>query len=180
MAADPGTTWVYNSGATELLAGIFQQATGQDIGDYAKVNLFTPLGITNYYWKRTPKGLPDTEGGLYFTAPDLRPVRAALAEWRHVGRRAPVLGRTWAAESVKPVMARHGAVEVQASNGGSSPYGAANDRLAWVMNSSGRQRLIVIPDSTRSPPCSRAGTSTRHPPLPIKEMVDRLVAAVAK
>jgi CubicO group peptidase (beta-lactamase class C family) len=29
------------------------------------------LGITNYFWTRTPTGLADTEGGLYLSATDL-------------------------------------------------------------------------------------------------------------
>jgi CubicO group peptidase (beta-lactamase class C family) len=70
MAAEPGTTFVYNSGATELLSYIIKQATGQEADDYAKTHLFTPLGI-EYFWKRTPKGLADTEGGLYLQPRDL-------------------------------------------------------------------------------------------------------------
>jgi Beta-lactamase len=36
IAAEPGKVWNYNSGATELLAYIFQKETGQDIGDYGQ------------------------------------------------------------------------------------------------------------------------------------------------
>jgi CubicO group peptidase (beta-lactamase class C family) len=71
MAAEPGTTFVYNSGATELLSYIIKQATGREADDYAKEHLFAPLGIDDYYWKRTPRGLADTEGGLYLRPRDL-------------------------------------------------------------------------------------------------------------
>jgi CubicO group peptidase (beta-lactamase class C family) len=70
MAAEPGTTFVYNSGATQLLSYIIKKATGLNADEYAKAHLFTPLGI-EYYWKRTPKGLADTEGGLYLQPRDL-------------------------------------------------------------------------------------------------------------
>jgi len=70
MAADPGTTFVYNSGATELLSYILQKATGMAADDYAREHLFEPLGIRSF-WKRTPKGLADTEGGLYLEPRDL-------------------------------------------------------------------------------------------------------------
>jgi CubicO group peptidase (beta-lactamase class C family) len=70
MAAEPGKTFVYNSGATELLSYLIWKTTGKQADDYAKEHLFTPLGI-DFYWKRTPKGLADTEGGLYLTARDL-------------------------------------------------------------------------------------------------------------
>ena len=71
MAAEPGTTWVYNSGATELLAHILKKATGKNPDDYAREHLFGPLGIRDFYWKHTPLDLPDTEGGLYLTPRDL-------------------------------------------------------------------------------------------------------------
>ena len=70
MAAEPGKVFVYNSGATELLAYLIWKATGKQADDYAKEHLFAPLGI-DFYWKRTPMGLADTEGGLYLKPRDL-------------------------------------------------------------------------------------------------------------
>jgi CubicO group peptidase (beta-lactamase class C family) len=71
MAAEPGTTFVYNSGATELLSYLLRKATGKDVADYARERLFKPLGIGNFEWKHTPRGLADTEGGLYLEPRDL-------------------------------------------------------------------------------------------------------------
>lgn len=71
MAAEPGTTFVYNSGATELLAYILRKATGKNPDDYAREHLFGPLGIRDFQWKHTPLELPDTEGGLYLAPRDL-------------------------------------------------------------------------------------------------------------
>ena len=45
MVAEPGKVWNYNSGATEILAYIFQKETGQDIDDYGQKYLFAPLRI---------------------------------------------------------------------------------------------------------------------------------------
>lgn len=71
MAREPGTAFNYSSGESELLAHIFRQATGTDIEEYAARHLFAPLGVTRWFWKRTPAGLIDTEGGLYLEALDL-------------------------------------------------------------------------------------------------------------
>ena len=71
MDADPGTKWAYNSGGSQLMSGIVRTATGRFIDDYANEHLFRPIGIRSFYWKRTPTGHPDTEGGLYLSAPDL-------------------------------------------------------------------------------------------------------------
>jgi CubicO group peptidase (beta-lactamase class C family) len=70
MAHEPGTVFDYSSGATELLAHIFQKETGQDIDAYGEKYLFAPLGI-RHHWKRTYLGVVDTEGGLYVSGADL-------------------------------------------------------------------------------------------------------------
>ena len=71
MDAAPGAKWVYSSGGSHLLSGIIKKATGMFIDDYAAKYLFNPLGITDFHWKKTPKGYPDTEGGLFLKAEDL-------------------------------------------------------------------------------------------------------------
>ena len=69
--AAPGEKWVYNSGASHLMSGIIKKVTGSFIDAYAEAHLFGPLGIDDYHWKKTPKGFPDTEGGLYLEAEQL-------------------------------------------------------------------------------------------------------------
>lgn len=71
MDTIPGTKWVYNSGASQLMSGIIKKATGLYIDEYAEKHLFTPLGIKNFHWKKTPAGYPDALGGLYLEAQDL-------------------------------------------------------------------------------------------------------------
>ncbi len=71
MDADPGVKWVYNSGGSHLMSAIIRKATGLTIDRFAEQRVFGPLGITNYHWKKTPAGLPDTEGGLYLEAEQL-------------------------------------------------------------------------------------------------------------
>jgi len=177
MAAEPGATWVYNSGATQLLAGIFKQATGRDLAEYAQANLFTPLGITDFYWKRTPLGLPDTEGGLYLTSGDLAKFgRLWLDGGLWQGQR--IVSAEWVAESVKPAIQATPAAKY-GFKWWLFPYGAANQKMAWVMNGYGGQRLIVIPEYGISAVFT-GWNIDENPPLPIREMVDRLVAAVAK
>ena len=69
--SDPGVKWAYNSGASHLMSAIILQVTGRTTAEYAEANLFGPLGIRDYHWKKDPQGLPDTEGGLYLAAEDL-------------------------------------------------------------------------------------------------------------
>ncbi|HEX4935774.1 MAG TPA: serine hydrolase [Gemmatimonadaceae bacterium] len=103
MAREPGTLFNYSSGETELLAWVFRQATGIDIEEYAARHLFAPLGITDWFWKRTPKGIVDTEGGLYLDGSDLARIWwlfLAGGEWN--GTR--VVSADWVRASTTPHM----------------------------------------------------------------------------
>ena len=99
MAAEPGSIFNYNSGASALLAYVFHRATGADIEEYAARHLFAPLGIERWFWKRTPAGLADTEGGLYLEPRDLAKLWYLVlkqGEWDD----KQVLSRAWVRTSV--------------------------------------------------------------------------------
>ena len=53
------------------MSGIIRNTTGSFIDDYAAEHLFGPLGIEEFHWKKTPRGFPDSEGGLYLEAEQL-------------------------------------------------------------------------------------------------------------
>ena len=100
MVTNPGVVFNYSSGATELLAYIFQKETGQDIEAYAEQQLFAPLGI-KHHWKRTYLGLVDTEGGLFLGGADLAKIGYLyLHEGIWDGRR--IVSRAWVRQSVTP------------------------------------------------------------------------------
>ena len=50
-----------------LLSYLINKTTGTDLAKYLEKYLFSIIGIKDYYWKHTPKGLTDAEGGLYLT-----------------------------------------------------------------------------------------------------------------
>ena len=53
----PGTHFVYNSGATYMLAAVVQKLTGMTLVDYLKPRLFEPLGIANPTWDTSAQGI---------------------------------------------------------------------------------------------------------------------------
>ncbi len=175
MAAEPGSTFVYNSGATELLAPIFKRVTGHDLIEYAEQHLFAPIGITKYYWKRTRLGVPDTEGGLYLAAPDL--ARIGLLVLRG-GRwdTTRVVSSEWLTESMKPAITARGDIKY-GLKWWLHPYGPGGTRWAWVGNGYGGQRLIIMPDLDIVAVFT-GWNIDENPPLPVPEMIDRLLAAV--
>jgi len=101
MDTIPGTKFVYNSGVTVLLGKIVRIATGRRIDKWAEEKLFGPLGITDYYWKETPKGEIDTEGGLYLSAYDLAKIGYLMMNngaWNN----KQIVSEKWIEESIRP------------------------------------------------------------------------------
>ncbi len=58
---EPGTHFVYNSGATYMLAVIVEQLTGERLLNYLNPRLFEPIGIEKATWDHCPRGY--TVGG---------------------------------------------------------------------------------------------------------------------
>jgi CubicO group peptidase (beta-lactamase class C family) len=72
MNAAPGELWQYNSGGVISLGGVIFNATHTTADEFARQNLFEPLGISTASWyKGNPNGLPHMGGGLSLRATDL-------------------------------------------------------------------------------------------------------------
>jgi len=56
VVSEPGSEFVYNSAGSHLLSAILTQTTGMSALEFAKANLFEPLGITNVHWRIDPQG----------------------------------------------------------------------------------------------------------------------------
>jgi CubicO group peptidase (beta-lactamase class C family) len=67
----PGNTFVYNSGLPVLESAIIERATGEDPETFAKDFFFTPLSITNYYWRRHADGLITAVGPILLRPRDM-------------------------------------------------------------------------------------------------------------
>ncbi|MEM9582389.1 MAG: serine hydrolase [Pseudomonadota bacterium] len=77
-----GQVWRYNSGLTELVAGIIERLTQRPLVEYAKDVLFRRLGIEHYEWWRPPEWptdmFPSASAGLRLRARDLAKIGALL------------------------------------------------------------------------------------------------------
>jgi len=144
MVSEPGKVFVYNSGATELLAYIFKKVTGRNVDDYAAEYLFQPLGM-HYFWKHTPLGLPDTEGGLYLASRDLARIGLLVLQgglWE--GKR--IVPADWIKESVAPTISTGDGGWKYGFQWWLIPYGKSGEKLAWAAHGFGGQQLIVVPE----------------------------------
>ena len=67
----PGTSFQYNSMNSYMLASAIVKITGQSLCDYLSERLFSPLGITSYYWEKSPEGIEKGGWGLYMLPEDV-------------------------------------------------------------------------------------------------------------
>lgn len=99
----PGTKFEYNSGASVLLGKITRSITGKRIDKWAEEKLFEPLGITDYYWKETPDGEIDTEGGLFLKTEDLAKIGTLFlnkGKWNN----KQIVSENWVSSSINPIV----------------------------------------------------------------------------
>jgi CubicO group peptidase (beta-lactamase class C family) len=174
MAKAPGTVFNYSSGATELLAYVFQKETGQDIEAYGRKHLFEPLGI-KYHWKRTYKGVVDTEGGLYLSGPDLAKIGYL---YLHDGtwNGTKIVSKEWVDQSLTPFID---------TGWQRLKYGFKwwlyprkdGGRLVWMGRGFGGQQLMVFPEEQLI--ATFTGWDIIKDPPVSADLVERLVPAIA-
>lgn len=70
MVREPGTQFVYDSPGMHLLSASLQQATGMTEAEFARQNLFEPLGIKDVIWPADPQGFTDGWGDLHLQPRD--------------------------------------------------------------------------------------------------------------
>jgi len=68
---EPGTHFVYNNGASYLLAAIVRQVTGMNVREYLLPRLFEPLGIAEPTWETCPRGINCGGWGLSLKTEDI-------------------------------------------------------------------------------------------------------------
>ncbi|PNX51897.1 MAG: hypothetical protein BV458_10920 [Thermoplasmata archaeon M9B2D] len=64
MAAEPGSIFLYNSGASHILSAIIQERTHNTTLEFAVAYLFQYLGITEFEWIQDPQGVYSGASGL--------------------------------------------------------------------------------------------------------------------
>jgi CubicO group peptidase (beta-lactamase class C family) len=176
MKEEPGKVFNYSSGATELLAYIFQKETGQDIEAYGEKYLFQPLGM-KHFWKRTPLGVIDTEGGLYLNDADLAKI-GYLYLHHGMWHQQRIVSESWVKESLTP--------HIEAQRGGGYKYGfkwwllqespTDAEHYVWMARGFGGQRLMVFPEKNLI--AVFTGWEILGDPATNQALVSRILAAV--
>ena len=140
MAQAPGSNFLYCSGCSHVLSAILQKAAGMGTLDFARRNLFEPLGITNLRWDTDRAGIPIGGWGLQITPRD-------MAKLGYLYLR----GGQWDGRQIVSPAWVERATQSQTSTGGNLGYGYQ----WWIYPSLGGytalgrygQTIFVIPGS---------------------------------
>jgi CubicO group peptidase (beta-lactamase class C family) len=186
MIAEPGSQFVYCSPGMHMLAAILQKATGMTALEFARQNLFDPLGIRNVIWPADAQGVNHGWGDIHLHPHDTAKIGLLWlrhGEWE--GRR--IVSQAWVESSIK----------TQIRTGRRDDYGygwwITGEKGEYAAIGRGGQRIQVWPDLDMllvmtgggvdiddiEPLISPAFTSPDKP-LPVKPSgLDRLKEALA-
>jgi CubicO group peptidase (beta-lactamase class C family) len=137
--ANPGVLSAYCSPGMHLLSSLISRVTGSDALEFARRELFAPLGIADAVWPSDSHGVSYGWGDLH-----LRPLDMAKLGylWLHDGRweDRKILPPGW----MKEASARHSTVF---GNGYGYGFWVYPDRKPAMFEANGRggQRIIVVP-----------------------------------
>jgi CubicO group peptidase (beta-lactamase class C family) len=113
MAADPGSKFEYCSGGMHLLSGIISQTTGSSALEFARRELFQPLGIEEVIWPSDPQGVSRGWGDLHLRPRDMAKIGYL---WVNQGR--------WEGRQIVPTEWMQAATQAHSHpNFGSGEYG---------------------------------------------------------
>lgn len=138
LANDPGTTFVYDSGSSDLLAFVLARVTGMMTAEYSRRRLFGPMGIRDVRWPSSGGG-----SGLVLRPRDLLAFgQMYLDGGKWNGRR--IVPAAWVRTST------HAHVRVPPAQGATLGYGYdwwIDDRELHFFMAHGYlgQALVVVP-----------------------------------
>ncbi len=111
----PGERFVYNSGATYMLAAVVRKLTGENVREYLIPRLFDPLGITPGIWECCPHGTNLGGWGFYLKTEDIAKFGQLLLD-----------GGRWNGEQLIPADYLQAATAKQIDN-------SMNDKPDWKL-----------------------------------------------
>jgi CubicO group peptidase (beta-lactamase class C family) len=150
----PGIRFIYNGGATALLARMIARGSGQSLHAFARAALFDPLGIARTEWLEDSRGEPFAASGLRMRPLDLARIGQLMLDGgRFDGRE--IVPASWVSRCVTPVvdideMRRYGYQWYLGSHSYNVPEAPRWNRFrlarAWMALGNGGQRLYLFPD----------------------------------
>lgn len=141
MVVEPGSKFEYCSGGMHLLSGIISRSTGTSALEFARRELFQPLGIDDVIWPSDPQGVSHGWGDLHLQPRDMAKIGYL---WLNHGR--------WEGRQILPVDWMPAATQPHSHpNFGSGEYGYGfwvypeRNPPQYEALGRGGQRINVVP-----------------------------------
>ena len=99
----PGAHWTYCGGATALLARMIAKGSGKTLHEFARENLFDPLGMGPTEWATGPDGEPFAASGARMSVRDLARIGVMMLHGGKVDERV-VVPADWVTRCITPVI----------------------------------------------------------------------------
>jgi CubicO group peptidase (beta-lactamase class C family) len=178
LLAEPGTSRIYSTGNSHLLAAVLTQATGQNLWAYTRSRLAEPLGIALPRWMADPQG-------IYFGGNEMRMTPRAMLAFgelyrnggRHEGRQ--VVPESWVTASITPQVGARRSGEGYGYGWFISSVRGYPMFYAWGY---GGQFIFVVPDleltvaTTSDPDVAREGEHIRA----VRQLLGNYIVAAAE
>ena len=142
-----GRTFAYCTAGTTTLGAVLEQATKEQVEDYAQEHLFEPLGIDEVRWPISPLGLAQTGGGVRIRSRDLLKLGLLYQQ-----------GGEWQGQQVIPKSWVETSTSKHVHAGGANHYGylwwrrdyTAAERTfptysTYFMSGNGGNKVMVVP-----------------------------------
>ncbi len=100
LTRPPGSNYEYNNGLPVLTGKLIEKVTKEQLNEFARRNLFAPLGIVNYRWTRNHEGDPMAAGGSYFRTRDMAKLGQLMLDDGQWGGKK-ILSKDWIRESTR-------------------------------------------------------------------------------
>jgi CubicO group peptidase (beta-lactamase class C family) len=145
LVATPGTVFNYSDGASHLLSAIITEATGMNTLEFAKENLFDPLGITKVEWSTDDRGYPLGAASLRIKPADMIKFgNLILNKGKYNGNQ--IVPETWINEMVSTKISTNNDVLYGPEYGYQIWLGTAGGHRYYMAMGWGGQFIIIVPD----------------------------------
>lgn len=142
-----GRAFSYCTAGVSTLGALVENATNQKLEDFAKTNLFAPIGIKNAKWQFSPLGLAQGGGGLELSTRSLAKLGRLYLDGG-IARGKQIVPVDWVEKSITPkadVPGRNGTEYgylwwLQDYTVGDHTYAAA------AMNGNGGNKVVIVPE----------------------------------
>jgi len=101
VGATAPAPWSYNDAAVSLLGPVLARAERMDLAQLAARDLFAPLGIERFFWRRDRQGQTTPFGGLALRTRDLMKLAKLMLDggrWQG----AQLVPEAWVRDSIRP------------------------------------------------------------------------------